>query len=164
MLMKEIACSSTMMLGVLWKVSSGMLVAFKLSCLVLLPAHCAGLEGTSPYSLGVLKSTNLSLRGAFAASFGQECFFLSLMSLASFRLKGSGLKNSIQRAINYAPYCDLIWMETSHPTLSDAKEFAEGVRKEYPNKLFAYNCSPSFNWRKHLRYLLKLGSCWWMGW
>lgn len=42
-------------------------------------------------------------------------------------------------------------METSYPKLSDAKEFVEGVRKEYPDKLFAYNCSPSFNWRKHLR-------------
>ncbi|KAI1717656.1 malate synthase domain-containing protein [Ditylenchus destructor] len=57
----------------------------------------------------------------------------------------------INRAIHYAPYCDLIWMETSHPTLADAKEFSEGVRKEYPDKMFAYNCSPSFNWRKHLR-------------
>lgn len=41
-------------------------------------------------------------------------------------------------------------METSHPTIADAKEFAEGVRKVYPDKLFAYNCSPSFNWKKHL--------------
>ncbi|VDM28893.1 unnamed protein product [Toxocara canis] len=68
------------------------------------------------------------------------------------RLKNeTALKYCIERAISYAPYCDLIWMETSHPTLSDAKEFAEGVRKVYPDKLFAYNCSPSFNWRKHLR-------------
>ncbi|KHN81706.1 Bifunctional glyoxylate cycle protein [Toxocara canis] len=69
-----------------------------------------------------------------------------------YRLKNeTALKYCIERAISYAPYCDLIWMETSHPTLSDAKEFAEGVRKVYPDKLFAYNCSPSFNWRKHLR-------------
>uniref|UniRef100_A0A9J2PQ79 Malate synthase n=1 Tax=Ascaris lumbricoides TaxID=6252 RepID=A0A9J2PQ79_ASCLU len=69
-----------------------------------------------------------------------------------YRLKdATALKYCIERAINYAPYCDLIWMETSHPTLSDAKEFAESVKKVYPDKLFAYNCSPSFNWRKHLR-------------
>ncbi|VDM63473.1 unnamed protein product [Angiostrongylus costaricensis] len=67
------------------------------------------------------------------------------------RLKDSmALQYCIARAINYAPYCDLIWMETSHPTIADAKEFAEGVRKVYPDKMFAYNCSPSFNWKKHL--------------
>ncbi|KAE9420449.1 hypothetical protein Angca_007372, partial [Angiostrongylus cantonensis] len=67
------------------------------------------------------------------------------------RLKDSmALQYCIARAINYAPYCDLIWMETSHPTIADAKEFAEGVRKAYPDKMFAYNCSPSFNWKKHL--------------
>ncbi|VDK61066.1 unnamed protein product [Anisakis simplex] len=69
-----------------------------------------------------------------------------------YRLKNeTALQYCIERAIHYAPYCDLIWMETSHPTLSDAREFAEGVRKEHPDKMFAYNCSPSFNWRKHLR-------------
>ncbi|KAH7729924.1 hypothetical protein AAVH_02403 [Aphelenchoides avenae] len=69
-----------------------------------------------------------------------------------YRLKdATAVQACIERAKAYAPYCDLIWMETSHPTLSDAKEFAEGVRKEYPDKMFAYNCSPSFNWKKHLR-------------
>ncbi|VDO27591.1 unnamed protein product [Haemonchus placei] len=68
-----------------------------------------------------------------------------------YRLKDSmALQYCIERAINYAPYCDLIWMETSHPTIADAREFAEGVRKVYPDKMFAYNCSPSFNWKKHL--------------
>ncbi|ETN78985.1 malate synthase A, partial [Necator americanus] len=68
-----------------------------------------------------------------------------------YRLKNStALQYCIERAINYAPYCDLIWMETSHPTIADAREFAEGVRKVYPDKMFAYNCSPSFNWKKHL--------------
>ncbi|EPB79900.1 malate synthase A, partial [Ancylostoma ceylanicum] len=68
-----------------------------------------------------------------------------------YRLKDStALQYCIDRAINYAPYCDLIWMETSHPTIADAREFAEGVRKVYPDKMFAYNCSPSFNWKKHL--------------
>ncbi|KAK6031648.1 putative malate synthase A [Ostertagia ostertagi] len=68
-----------------------------------------------------------------------------------YRLKDStALQYCIDRAINYAPYCDLIWMETSHPTIADAREFAEGVRKVYPDKMFAYNCSPSFNWKQHL--------------
>lgn len=62
----------------------------------------------------------------------------------------ASIQYCIQRAINYAPYSDLIWMETSHPTLADAKEFSEGVRKVYPDKMFAYNCSPSFNWKQHL--------------
>ena len=49
-----------------------------------------------------------------------------------------------------APYADLLWWETSHPNLDDAKRFAEAVRKEYPDQLLAYNCSPSFNWSKKL--------------
>ncbi|CAJ0581900.1 unnamed protein product, partial [Mesorhabditis spiculigera] len=62
----------------------------------------------------------------------------------------TALQYCIKRGIEYAPYCDLIWMETSHPTIADAKEFAEGVRRVYPDKMFAYNCSPSFNWKQHL--------------
>jgi len=66
-----------------------------------------------------------------------------------FRLRG-GLDCAITRAIAYAPYADLLWCETSTPNLEEAKRFAEGVRAAYPNKMLAYNCSPSFNWRKHL--------------
>ncbi len=62
----------------------------------------------------------------------------------------SGLKSAIARAISYAPYADLLWCETSKPDLREAKEFAEGVHAEFPGKLLAYNCSPSFNWKKHL--------------
>src|SRR6266567_862400 len=62
----------------------------------------------------------------------------------------SGLKCAIARAIAYAPYADLLWCETSKPDLQEAKEFAESVRAQYPGKLLAYNCSPSFNWKKHL--------------
>uniref|UniRef100_A0A0K0EQU7 Malate synthase n=1 Tax=Strongyloides stercoralis TaxID=6248 RepID=A0A0K0EQU7_STRER len=69
-----------------------------------------------------------------------------------YRLKDStSMEACIQRGIAYAPYCDMIWMETSYPSLSQAKEFAEGVKREFPDKLFAYNCSPSFNWGKHLK-------------
>jgi isocitrate lyase len=62
----------------------------------------------------------------------------------------SGLKTAIARAIAYAPYADLVWCETSKPDLREAREFAEAVHAKFPGKLLAYNCSPSFNWKKHL--------------
>ncbi len=61
-----------------------------------------------------------------------------------------GVKYAIARAIAYAPYADVLWCETSTPDLKEAKEFAEGVHAKFPGKLLAYNCSPSFNWKKHL--------------
>jgi isocitrate lyase len=64
-------------------------------------------------------------------------------------IKG-GLKSAIARAISYAPYADLIWCETSHPDLHEARLFAEAVHAKFPDKLLAYNCSPSFNWKKNL--------------
>jgi len=66
-----------------------------------------------------------------------------------FRVK-SGIEQAIDRALSYAPYADLIWCETSHPDLGEAREFAEAVHAKYPGKLLAYNCSPSFNWAKKL--------------
>ena len=66
-----------------------------------------------------------------------------------YRLKG-GFDCAIARGIAYAPYADLIWCETSTPSLEDAKRFAESVRKVHPDKMLAYNCSPSFNWAKHM--------------
>ncbi|MCF1504641.1 isocitrate lyase [Afifella sp. H1R] len=62
----------------------------------------------------------------------------------------NGLEPCIARAVAYAPYCDLIWCETSKPDLEQAKRFAEGVHKAHPGKMLAYNCSPSFNWEKNL--------------
>src|SRR5713226_8432910 len=62
----------------------------------------------------------------------------------------SGLKAAIARAINYAPYADILWCETSKPDLEEAREFADAVHKVHPGKLLAYNCSPSFNWKKNL--------------
>src|SRR5690606_11763614 len=62
----------------------------------------------------------------------------------------NGIEPCIARAIAYAPHADLIWMETSKPDLGQARRFAEAVHKAYPGKLLAYNCSPSFNWKKHL--------------
>ena len=61
-----------------------------------------------------------------------------------------GLDCAIARAVAYAPYADMLWCETSTPDLEEAKAFAEGVHREFPGKLLAYNCSPSFNWRKFL--------------
>jgi isocitrate lyase len=66
-----------------------------------------------------------------------------------FRVR-SGLDQAIARAVSYAPYADLLWCETSEPNLAEAKQFAEGVHKHYPGKLLAYNCSPSFNWKRKL--------------
>jgi isocitrate lyase len=66
-----------------------------------------------------------------------------------FRVK-SGIGPAIARGLAYAPYADIVWCETSTPDLAQAKAFSEGVRKEFPNKMLAYNCSPSFNWKKNL--------------
>ncbi|ACY98051.1 MULTISPECIES: isocitrate lyase [Thermomonospora] len=62
----------------------------------------------------------------------------------------NGLEPCIARALAYAPYADLIWMETGTPDLEQARKFAEAVKAEYPDQMLAYNCSPSFNWKKHL--------------
>ncbi|SDR15179.1 isocitrate lyase [Thermostaphylospora chromogena] len=62
----------------------------------------------------------------------------------------NGLEACIARGLAYAPYADLLWMETSTPDLGVARRFAEAIKAEYPDKLLAYNCSPSFNWKKHL--------------
>jgi isocitrate lyase len=62
----------------------------------------------------------------------------------------AGPDQAIARAQSYAPFADLIWCETSEPNLAEAKRFAESLRTEFPNKLLAYNCSPSFNWKKKL--------------
>ncbi|MCB9093519.1 MAG: isocitrate lyase [Halobacteriovoraceae bacterium] len=62
----------------------------------------------------------------------------------------NGFETAVARALSYAPYADLLWCETSNPNLNDAKKFAEGVRNKFPNKMLAYNCSPSFNWKKNL--------------
>tara|TARA_R110002124_G_scaffold109676_14_gene262957 strand:- start:19250 stop:20545 length:1296 start_codon:yes stop_codon:yes gene_type:complete len=66
-----------------------------------------------------------------------------------YRLKG-GIDAAIARGIAYAPYADLIWCETSRPDLAEAKKFAEAVRRAHPEQMLAYNCSPSFNWARHM--------------
>jgi isocitrate/methylisocitrate lyase len=66
-----------------------------------------------------------------------------------FRVAG-GLESAIARGMAYAPYADLIWCETSTPDLDEARDFADAIHEHFPDKLLAYNCSPSFNWRRHL--------------
>src|SRR6202043_3370856 len=66
-----------------------------------------------------------------------------------FRVR-NGLDQAIARGQSYAPYADLVWCETSTPDLDEARRFAEAVRERAPEKLLAYNCSPSFNWKKNL--------------
>jgi isocitrate lyase len=66
-----------------------------------------------------------------------------------FRVEG-GIESAIARGLAYAPYADLIWCETSTPDLGEAREFADAIRSRFPGKLLAYNCSPSFNWKRHL--------------
>ncbi|MBA2662116.1 MAG: isocitrate lyase [Bradymonadaceae bacterium] len=66
-----------------------------------------------------------------------------------FNIKG-GIEYAIERGLAYAPYADMVWCETSTPDLGEAKEFAQALKEKFPNKMLAYNCSPSFNWKKHL--------------
>jgi isocitrate lyase len=66
-----------------------------------------------------------------------------------FQVK-AGLDQAIARGVAYAPYADLIWCETAKPDLAEARRFAEGIHRHYPGKLLAYNCSPSFNWKRKL--------------
>jgi isocitrate lyase len=66
-----------------------------------------------------------------------------------FRIE-AGLESAIARSLAYAPYADLIWFETSTPDLGEAREFAQAIHERFPGKLMAYNCSPSFNWKRNL--------------
>ncbi len=77
-------------------------------------------------------------------------FLTGERTVEGFYRTRNGIDQAVSRAIAYAPYADLVWCETGKPDLEFAKEFAERVHKHYPNKMLAYNCSPSFNWKKNL--------------
>lgn len=77
-------------------------------------------------------------------------FCTGARTLEGFHATKAGIEQAIARGVAYAPYADLVWCETSTPDLVQAKRFAEAVRGAYPDKLLAYNCSPSFNWKKNL--------------
>jgi isocitrate lyase len=80
----------------------------------------------------------------------QEFILSSERTVEGFYRVRNGLEAAISRGLAYAPYVDLLWCETSKPDLAEAREFAEGIHARYPGKMLAYNCSPSFNWKKHL--------------
>ncbi len=71
-------------------------------------------------------------------------------TIEGFHEYKGGIDAAINRGLAYAPYADLVWCETSTPDLAEAKKFAEAMHKQFPGKYLAYNCSPSFNWKKHL--------------
>jgi len=77
-------------------------------------------------------------------------FLTGKRSAEGFYYVRNGLEACIARGRSYAPYSDLIWMETSHPDLGLAREFAQGIHEVFPGKKLAYNCSPSFNWASHM--------------
>ncbi len=77
-------------------------------------------------------------------------FILGERSAEGFYYVRNGVEQAIDRGLSYAPYADLIWMETSHPSIEEAKAFAEAIHAQFPGKLLAYNCSPSFNWASKL--------------
>jgi len=77
-------------------------------------------------------------------------FLTGKRSPEGFYYVKSGLDQAISRGLAYAPYCDLIWCETAKPDLAEAKNFASAIHNKFPGKLLAYNCSPSFNWKKNL--------------
>jgi len=77
-------------------------------------------------------------------------FLTGERTVEGFHRVNAGLDQAISRGLAYAPVADLIWCETATPDMAHAKTFAEAIRSKYPNKMLAYNCSPSFNWRKNL--------------
>lgn len=77
-------------------------------------------------------------------------FLTGERSVEGFYKVRGGVEYAIARSLAFAPYCDMLWCETSKPDLAEAKAYAEGILAKYPGKWLAYNCSPSFNWKKHL--------------
>jgi len=77
-------------------------------------------------------------------------FLTSERTPEGFYKMHGGLNTAIARGLSYAPYCDLIWCETSTPSLKEAQRFADAIHEQFPGKMLAYNCSPSFNWKKKL--------------
>ncbi|MGH2536934.1 MAG: isocitrate lyase [Candidatus Promineifilaceae bacterium] len=77
-------------------------------------------------------------------------FLTGERSLEGYYQVSGGVEYAVARSLAYAPYADMLWCETSTPDLGEAREFAQAIHAEYPGKPLAYNCSPSFNWRRHL--------------
>ncbi len=79
-----------------------------------------------------------------------EAFVTGKRTVEGFFEVRSGMDQAISRSLAYAPFVDLLWFESSKPNLDEAKQFSEAIRAKFPGKLLAYNCSPSFNWKKNL--------------
>jgi len=77
-------------------------------------------------------------------------FITDERSSEGFYVTRAGIEQAISRGLAYAPYADLLWCETAVPDMDEAKKFAEAIKKDFPDQLLAYNCSPSFNWKKNL--------------
>ena len=77
-------------------------------------------------------------------------FLTGERSAEGFYITKAGIDQAISRGLAYAPYADLLWCETAAPDMDEAKKFAEAIKKDFPDQLLAYNCSPSFNWKKNL--------------
>ena len=77
-------------------------------------------------------------------------FITGERSSEGFYMTKAGINQAISRGLAYAPYADLLWCETAVPDMDEARKFAEAIKKDFPNQLLAYNCSPSFNWKKNL--------------
>ena len=94
-----------------------------------------------------------ALSGALLQSDGDEQdhkFITGERTSEGFFKTNAGMDQAVARGLAYAPYCDLLWMETGVPDIGECKEFVQEIQKKYPNKMFAYNCSPSFNWKAKL--------------
>lgn len=79
-----------------------------------------------------------------------EAFMTGERTIEGYYVVRGGIELAIAKGRAYAPYADLVWCETNKPDLGEAREFAEGIHEKFPGKWLAYNCSPSFNWKKHL--------------
>jgi isocitrate lyase len=100
----------------------------------------------------VLARTDANAAGLITSDVDQydAPFITGERTVEGFHVTRPGIDQAISRGLAYAPYSDLLWCETAHPDLGEAKVFAEAINKEYPDQLLAYNCSPSFNWKANL--------------
>ena len=79
-----------------------------------------------------------------------QAFTTGERTVEGFHRVRCGMDQAVARGLAYAPYADLIWCETSTPDLGEAREFAQAIHAQFPGQMLAYNCSPSFNWKRHL--------------
>ncbi|MFH4354746.1 MAG: isocitrate lyase [Neisseriaceae bacterium] len=100
----------------------------------------------------ILARTDANAAGLLTHDFDEndKPFLTGERTSEGFYRVRAGIDQAISRGLAYAPYADLVWCETATPDLAEAKAFAEALHKEYPDRLLAYNCSPSFNWKKNL--------------